>query len=105
MRVAAGAVQQQDGVVDMAGGVAVRRAQREVVQLELGQSFAGAEAEVGDGVDAVFGGPVRGCGGLRGERGGECGTGERRCDFAEHRDASGYFVAGGVVSGLVMSSR
>ena len=34
MGVAAGAVQQQDGVVDMARGVAVRRAQGQVVQVE-----------------------------------------------------------------------
>ena len=35
--VAAGAVEQKDGVVDVAGGVAVRRAEREVVELELGE--------------------------------------------------------------------
>ncbi len=43
---AAGAVQQQHGVVDVAGGVAVRRAECEVVELELGQRLAGAELEI-----------------------------------------------------------
>ena len=44
--VAAGAVEEEDGVVDVACGVAVRRAEREVVELELGEGFAGAELEV-----------------------------------------------------------
>ena len=55
--VAAGAVQEEDGVVDVAGGVAMRRAEREVVEVELGQSFAGAEAEVVRDVEAVLDGP------------------------------------------------
>ena len=60
--VAAGAVEEEDGVVDVAGGVAVRRAEGEVVELELGEGFAGAEAEVLDGVGAVLGGPLGGGG-------------------------------------------
>src|SRR5579859_231109 len=58
MRVAAGAMQQQNGVVHMTSGITVSRAQREVVQLELGQSFAAAELEIAEGDGGVFGGPV-----------------------------------------------
>ncbi len=46
MRVAASAVQQEDGIIHMAGGVAMRCAQGEVVQLEFRQCFAGAKAEI-----------------------------------------------------------
>ena len=59
---ASGAVEQEDGIVDLACGVAVRRAEREVVELELGEGFAGVELEIFDGVDAVFGGPFGGRG-------------------------------------------
>ena len=62
MRVAAGAVQQEDGVIDVAGRVAVGRAQGQVVELELREGFAGAEAEVGEGDLAVGGGPFCGLG-------------------------------------------
>ena len=60
--VAAGAVEQEDGVVDVAGCVAVGCAQGQVVELEFGKCFAGAEAEVGEGDEAVGGGPFGGCG-------------------------------------------
>jgi len=63
--VAAGAVEKEDCVVDVAGGVAVGRAQGEVMELELGEGFAGAEAEVGEGDGAVGCGPLGGLG-LRG---------------------------------------
>jgi len=58
--VAAGTVQQEDGVVDMALRVVVRGAEGEVVQLELRQRLAGAEAEVGQGLGAVDCGPAAG---------------------------------------------
>ena len=64
--VAAGAVEEKDGVVDVAGGVAVRGAEGEVVELEFGEGFAGAEVEVvGDVVAGRAGVGGRGCG--RGE--------------------------------------
>jgi len=65
--VAAGAVEKEDGVVDVPGGVAMGRAEGEVVELELGQGFAGAKAEVEEGDLAVGGGPFCGWGwrGLR----------------------------------------
>ena len=69
--VAAGAVQEQDGVIDMAGGIAVRGAEGEVMQLERGQGFARAELEVGYGVGAVLGGPFAGGLGGGGEGGEE----------------------------------
>ena len=79
--VAAGAVEEKDGVVDVAGGVAVRGAEGEVVELEFGEGFAGAEVEVvGDVVAgrAGVGGRGRGCGGGRGHGlGGGGGGGER----------------------------
>ena len=56
--VAAGAVEKEDGVVDVAGGVAVRRAESEVVEVQLGEGFAGAEAEVMDVEASVLDGPV-----------------------------------------------
>ena len=52
MRVAAGAVQEEHGVVDLACAVVVRRAEGQIVQLQLGQGFTGAEAEVLRGVVA-----------------------------------------------------
>jgi hypothetical protein len=65
--VAAGAVEKQDGVVDVTGGVAVRRAEGEVVELELGKGFAGAEVE-------VVGDVVAGCAGVGGRCGGVAGA-------------------------------
>ena len=53
-RVAAGAVEEEDGVVDVAGGVAVRGAEGEVVEIELGEGFAGAELEVLGDVELVL---------------------------------------------------
>jgi hypothetical protein len=51
--------------------IAVRLAQRQVVQLELGEGFAAAEVEVLDDVVAVLHGPLpRGVGGLRMGNGG-----------------------------------
>ena len=61
--VTTGAVEEEDSVVGVAGCVAVGLAEGEVVQLELGESFPGSEAEVIDGVGAVLGGPL-GWGGL-----------------------------------------
>ena len=67
--VAAGAVEEEDGVVGVAGGVAVGLAEGEVVEFELGEGFAGAEAEVFDDVGAVLGGPLSGRGlGAGGDR-------------------------------------
>ena len=68
--VAAGAVEEENGVVCVAGSVAVWGAEGEVVELEFGEGFAGAEAEVLDDVSAVLGGPGGsrwrgGCGGRR----------------------------------------
>ena len=58
MGAAAGAVQQQDGIVGMALGVAVRRPEREVVQVQIGERLARAEAEVMDVEASVPDGPV-----------------------------------------------
>jgi hypothetical protein len=64
-------VEQKYGVVDAAGGVAMRSAKCEVVQLECEEGLAGAEAEVRQGDAAVDSGPGDGwrggclrCGGL-----------------------------------------
>ncbi len=57
-RVAAGAVEEQDGVVRVAGGIRVRGAEREVMKMERRESFAGTEAEVGEVVGSVVGRPV-----------------------------------------------
>ena len=75
MGVTAGAVEQEDGVVDVAGGVAVGGAEGQVVELEFGQDFAGAEAEVGQGDEAVGGGPGYGVGWRGGWRCGGHGHG------------------------------
>ena len=83
---ATGAVQQKDGVIHVAGGIAMRSTEREVVESELGKRFASAEAEVMRDVELVFDRPLRlrallrGCGGhrLRGGDGGECGEGGKR---------------------------
>ena len=58
VRIAARAVQQQDGVIHMTGCIAMRRAQREVVQLEFRKRLAGTEAEVRQGNGAVLRRPV-----------------------------------------------
>ena len=46
MGIAAGAVEQQDCVISVAGCIAVRLAQSQVVQLQLGEGFTAAEVEV-----------------------------------------------------------
>ncbi len=57
MRVASGAVEEEDGVVYVAGGIAVWLAEGDVFELEFGEGFAGAELEVLDDVGVVFDGP------------------------------------------------
>lgn len=71
MGAAAGAVQQQDGIVGVALGVAVQRPEREVVEMQIGERLARAEAKVMDVEACVCDGPVcRGVPRLRGLRGG-----------------------------------
>ncbi len=84
MGVAAGAVEEEDGVVDVAGRVAMGCAEGDVVEVKLFDGLAVFEVEVGDVVVAVLGGPfgggglgVGGCG-----RGGE----EREEDEASDHD-------------------
>lgn len=60
MSVAAGAVEEEDGVIDVAGGVAVKLAEGEVVELQDGDGFAAGELEALDDVGAVLGGPFVG---------------------------------------------
>jgi hypothetical protein len=55
---AAGTVQQQDGIVGMALGVAVQRPEREVVEVRIRERLPGAEAEVMDVEASVPDGPV-----------------------------------------------
>ena len=55
---AAGTVQQQDGIVGMALGVAVQRPECEVVEVRIWERLAGAEAEVMDVEASVPDGPV-----------------------------------------------
>ena len=62
VRVAAGAVKEEDGVVGVAGGVAVGFAESDVVEVELLDGLAVFEVEVGDVVGAVLGGPFAGSG-------------------------------------------
>jgi hypothetical protein len=73
--VAAGAVQEEDGVVGVAIGAAVGFAEGDVVEVQLLDRLAVFEVEVGDVVGAVLGGPfawsglrVGGCGRGREER-------------------------------------
>jgi hypothetical protein len=78
MGVAAGAVEQEDGIIDVALGIAMRSAQGEVVETKPGERFAVLKLEVLDGVDAVFGRPLGGRGRVLLGRGGdgeseECG--------------------------------
>ena len=58
--VAAGAVEEEDGVVGVAVGAAVGLAEGDVVEVELLDGLAVFEVEVGDVVGAVLGGPF-GC--------------------------------------------
>ena len=62
--VASGAVKEKDGVVGVAGGIAVGFAESEVVEVEFGDGLAVFEVEVGDVVGAFLRGPLGG-GGLR----------------------------------------
>ena len=55
--VAAGAVEEEDGVVGVAVGAAVGLAEGEVVEVQLLDGLAVFEVEVGDVVGAVLGGP------------------------------------------------
>jgi hypothetical protein len=57
MGVASGAVEEEDGVIYVAGGVAMWGAEGDVLKLEFGEGFAGAELEVLDDVGVVFDGP------------------------------------------------
>ncbi len=57
VRIAAGAVQQKHGVIDVPGRIAVGRAQCEVVQLEFGKRFACAEVKIRKDHRAIFCGP------------------------------------------------
>jgi hypothetical protein len=76
---AAGAVQQQDGIVSVALGVAVQRPEREVVEVHIGERLAGAEAEVMDVEASVRDGPVsRGVLRLRGLGGSSEGEGKEK---------------------------
>ncbi len=85
MRIAAGAVQQQDRIIDVAICIAMGRSQGKVVQLERGQGFAASKAEVGKNRGAVYGMPLAGggwdCGrGLGRGRGNltDCGNPEKK---------------------------
>ena len=70
-------MQQKDGVVHVTCGVAMRSTEREVVEIELGKRFAGAEAEVMRDVETVFDGPFGGGrGGLGSSGGGGGGLGD-----------------------------
>jgi len=60
--VAAGAVEEEDGVVGVAVGAAVGLAEGDVVEVELLDGLAVFEVEVGDVVGAVLGGPFTGSG-------------------------------------------
>ena len=62
-RVAAGAVQQQHGVVDVAGGVAVGRAESEVVELEFGRVSPVPKRKLVSTVTPSTAGQVVACGG------------------------------------------
>ncbi len=61
---ASGAVEQKHCVIDATCGVAVGLAEGEVVELQFGEGFAAAEAEVLDDVRAVVSGPGDGAGGV-----------------------------------------
>src|ERR1039458_10848467 len=61
-------MQQEDGVINVTGSVAMNGSQSKVMQLELGQRFTGAEAEVGKNGGSVYGGPGGGRRGVCGER-------------------------------------
>ena len=77
--VAAGAMEEEDGVFGMALGVAVEGAESEGVEV-CGEGFAGVEAEVGDVVVEGGSGPGGRGGGLWLEGGlGEDGGGEEKC--------------------------
>jgi hypothetical protein len=57
VRIAARSVEEQDGVIGMPGSIAVRLAERKIVQLQLGNGFARAKAEIFNDVCAIPGGP------------------------------------------------
>ena len=62
VRVASGAVEEEDGVVGVTGGVAVGFAEGEVVEVEFLDGLAVFEVEVGDVVGAILRGPLAGGG-------------------------------------------
>jgi hypothetical protein len=55
-------VEEKDTIIGVPGGVAVRLAEGEVVKLQLGDGFAGVEAEVLNDVSAVLSEPLGGSG-------------------------------------------
>jgi hypothetical protein len=60
MSVAPGAVQEQNYVVSVAGCIAVRLTQREVVEFQLRDRFTTAEVKILDDVGAILSRPVAG---------------------------------------------
>jgi hypothetical protein len=56
--VAASAVEEEDSIIDVAGGVAMEFAEGEVMELEHGERFSAAELEALDDVGSVLGGPL-----------------------------------------------
>ncbi len=90
--VAAGAVEEEDGVVGVALRVAVRCAEGEVMEVEPPEGFTGLEVEVGDVEGAVLGWPLDGfggCGGLLGRGGLGEGSGCKEQEGGEAAEAHG----------------
>jgi hypothetical protein len=56
--VATSAVEKQDGVIGVAGSIAVGFAERKVVELQLGKRFTAAEMKIFHDIIAVLGGPL-----------------------------------------------
>jgi hypothetical protein len=56
--VATGPVQEQDRIISVSCGIAVGLAEREVVELQLGEGLAGPKAEIFDDVGAVLDRPL-----------------------------------------------
>jgi len=76
VRVAAGAVEEEDGVVGVTIGSTMRLAEGDVVEVELFNGLAVLEVEVGDVVGAVLSGPFAGGGILGGRDGRGCKEGK-----------------------------
>ncbi len=81
MRVPPSSVQQQDRVIGMAGCIAMRLTQREVVEFQLRDRFTATEVEILDDVVAVLGWPVAGLsvGGRTCKQGGKDEAAEWTC--------------------------